>query len=108
MAVVELLPQKRYQGIPQYMMLKDVPVEDQDFLLIRKTQGCTYAAYLDKNRKVMSIPTLLHILTEISRAIMYLRDNSVVSNHLTPGSIWISQNLSVTLNNLSNAYHPKL
>lgn len=66
------LPPQRHRSLPKYFRLQE---GQQDFILTEEVEGVRYMDYLRLNRTVLSTNTLLYMLADIARTLLYLRNN---------------------------------
>lgn len=63
---------------------------------------------MEANKNILSVNTLLFLLADVAKALIYLRNNDIVYNNLIPSNIKISKGLNIVLEDLSNAYHTSM
>lgn len=67
-----------------------------------------YTDYLENNKNILSVNTILLLLADIAKALLYLKNHEIVYNNLVPGNVKVGKGLNVMLEDLSNAYHKSM
>jgi len=56
----------------------------------------------------MPLVTVLELLNDMARTMMFLRNNGIVSNSLKPSSVMVTKGLHLEMDCLWNAFHPSI